>query len=83
MHRKGTLLVFESVVQPAKLDEAVKKGIRRIENVAAGRMAGLTEKQYRTAVRRRSRADGGSEKGSAPEFCNPIRPKLKITDFRA
>ncbi len=43
--------LVESVVQPAKLTEAVKKGIRRIEDVATGRVAGLTEKQYRAAVR--------------------------------
>jgi hypothetical protein len=43
--------LVESVVQPATLTEAVKKGIRRIEDVATGRVAGLTEKQYRAAVR--------------------------------
>jgi L-alanine-DL-glutamate epimerase-like enolase superfamily enzyme len=30
---------------------AVSEGIRRIEDVAAGRVTGLTEEQYRTAVR--------------------------------
>ena len=43
--------LVESVVQPATLTEAVKKGIRRIEDVVTGRVAGLTEKQYRAAVR--------------------------------
>jgi len=43
--------LVESVVEPATLTQAVKKGIRRIEDVATGRVAGLTEKQYRAAVR--------------------------------
>jgi hypothetical protein len=43
--------LVESVIQPATLTKAVKKGIRRIEDVATGRVAGLTEKQYRAAVR--------------------------------
>ena len=32
---------FESVVEPAPLSDAVKEGIRRIEDVATGRVAGL------------------------------------------
>ena len=43
--------LVESVVEPAPLTAAVKEGIRRIEEVATGRVAGLTEEQYRTAVR--------------------------------
>ncbi len=42
--------LVESVVQPATLTAAVKEGIRRIEEVATGRVAGLTEDQYRAAV---------------------------------
>jgi putative addiction module component (TIGR02574 family) len=43
--------LVESVVEPATLTEAVKEGIRRIEDVATGRVAGLTEEQYRAALR--------------------------------
>lgn len=42
--------LVESVVEPAPLTDAVKDGIRRIEDVAAGRVAGLTEDEYRTAL---------------------------------
>lgn len=43
--------LVESVVEPAPLTDAVKEGIRRIEDIAAGRVAGLTEEQYRAAMR--------------------------------
>jgi putative addiction module component (TIGR02574 family) len=43
--------LVESVVEPATLTEAVKEGIQRIEDVATGRVAGLTEEQYRAAMR--------------------------------
>ena len=42
--------LVESVVWPAPLNEAVAAGIRRIEEVAAGRTAGLTEEQFRAAL---------------------------------
>lgn len=42
--------LVESVVLPAELNEAVTEGIRRIEDVAAGRTAGLTEEQFRAAL---------------------------------
>lgn len=43
--------LVESVVTPAALNEAVAEGIRRIEDVAAGRTSGLTEEQFRSALR--------------------------------
>lgn len=43
--------LVESVVEPAPLTEAVKAGIRRIEDVATGRVQGLTEEQYRAALK--------------------------------
>lgn len=43
--------LVESVVTPAALNEAVVEGIRRIEDVAAGRTAGLSEEQFRSALR--------------------------------
>ena len=43
--------LVESVVAPAPLNEAVAVGIRRIEDVAAGRITGLTEEQFRAALR--------------------------------
>jgi putative addiction module component (TIGR02574 family) len=43
--------LVESVIEPASLKEAVAEGIRRIEDIATGRVQGLTEEQYRTALR--------------------------------
>ena len=42
--------LVESVVVPLPLNEAVKAGIRRIEDIATGRVDGLTEEQYRAAM---------------------------------
>ena len=42
--------LVESVVEPAPLSDAVNEGIRRIEDVATERVAGLTEQQYRAAL---------------------------------
>ena len=42
--------LVESVVSPASLNEAIAEGIRRIEDVATGRVQGLTEEQYRDAL---------------------------------
>lgn len=42
--------LVESVVEPLPLNEAVIEGIRRIEDIAAGRVEGLTEEQYRAAL---------------------------------
>ncbi len=43
--------LVESVVAPASLDEAIAEAIRRIEDVAAGRVKGLTEEEYRAALK--------------------------------
>ena len=42
--------LVESVVAPASLDEAIAEGIRRIEDMASGRVESLTEEQYRAAL---------------------------------
>ena len=42
--------LVESVVWPAPLNEAVTEGIRRIEDLAAGRVKGFTEEQFRAAL---------------------------------
>lgn len=42
--------LVESVVAPLPLSDAVREGIRRIEDVAEGRTPGLTEEQYRAAL---------------------------------
>lgn len=42
--------LVESVVEPAPLNEAIIEGIRRIEDIASGRVEGLTEEQYRAAL---------------------------------
>lgn len=43
--------LVESVVAPASLNDAVAEGIRRIENVATGRVKALTEEEYRAALK--------------------------------
>ena len=43
--------LVESVVASVPLNEAVTEGIRRIEDVATGRVNGLTEEQYRSALK--------------------------------
>jgi putative addiction module component (TIGR02574 family) len=42
--------LVESVVAPDSLSDAIQKGIRRIEDVATGRVKGLTEEEYRAAL---------------------------------
>jgi putative addiction module component (TIGR02574 family) len=42
--------LVESVVAPAALNGAVAEGIRRIEDIATGRVKGLTEEQFRAAL---------------------------------
>ena len=43
--------LVESVVAPEPLNEDVLEGIRRIEDIATGCVPGLTEEQYRAALR--------------------------------
>lgn len=43
--------LVESVVAPDSLTEAISEGIRRIEDVATGRVKGLTEEEYHAALR--------------------------------
>jgi len=38
--------LVESVVTPETLSEAVREGIRRVEQIATGKVAGLTEKEF-------------------------------------
>jgi putative addiction module component (TIGR02574 family) len=42
--------LVESVVEPAQFSAVVSEGIKRIEDIAAGRIQGLTEEQYRAAL---------------------------------
>lgn len=42
--------LVESVVSPDSLTQALTEGIRRIEDVATGRIQGLTEEEYRAAL---------------------------------
>jgi len=42
--------LVESVVAPASLNEAVTQGVKRIEDIDAGRVKGLTEEQFRDAL---------------------------------
>ncbi len=43
--------LVESVLGPATLSEALKEGIRRVEDIAMGRVQGLTEEEYRAALK--------------------------------
>lgn len=38
--------LVESVVAPASLNEAIAEGIRRIEDLATGRVKGLSEEEF-------------------------------------
>ena len=42
--------LVESVIVPAQLNEAVAEGIRRIEDITAGRVKGLSEEEFRAAL---------------------------------
>ena len=42
--------LVESVIEPPAVKAAVAEGVRRIEDIAAGRVQGLTEDQYRAAL---------------------------------
>lgn len=42
--------LVESVAESAALTDRVKEGLRRIEDVATGRMTGLSEEEYRAAL---------------------------------
>jgi putative addiction module component (TIGR02574 family) len=42
--------LVESVVAPESLTDAIAEGIRRVEDVATGRVKGLTEEEYRAAL---------------------------------
>ena len=43
--------LVESVVTPDCLTQMLSDGIRRMEDVATGRVRGLTEEEYRAALR--------------------------------
>lgn len=43
--------LVESVVTPASQADKVKEGIQRIEDIATGRVVGLTEEQFRSALK--------------------------------
>jgi putative addiction module component (TIGR02574 family) len=43
--------LVESVVAPASLNQAIAEGIRRIEDLATGRVHGLTEEEFRFALK--------------------------------
>jgi len=43
--------LVESVLGQATLSEALKEGIRRVEDIAMGRVQGLTEEEYRAALK--------------------------------
>lgn len=42
--------LVESVVAPASVNETIAEGVRRIEDIAAGRVKGLNEEQFRAAL---------------------------------
>ena len=44
--------LVESVVVPASVDQVVLEGVRRIEDLATGRIKGLTEDEFRAALKK-------------------------------
>lgn len=42
--------LIESVVAPDVLNESVREGIRRIGDLATGRVKGLTEEEFRASL---------------------------------
>ncbi len=42
--------LIESIVAPASLNETIAEGIRRIEDLATGRIRGLTEEEFLAAL---------------------------------
>jgi putative addiction module component (TIGR02574 family) len=43
--------LVESVVAPLPLQDAITEGLRRIEDLATGRVKALTEEEYRAAMK--------------------------------
>jgi putative addiction module component (TIGR02574 family) len=43
--------LVESVAAERETARSIKEGVRRIDEIASGRIAGLTEEEYRAAVR--------------------------------
>jgi len=43
--------LVESVVAPESLNQAITEGIRRIEDLATGRVQGLTEEEFRASLK--------------------------------
>lgn len=43
--------LVESVVTPDTEKDAVREGIQRIEDIVAGKISGLTEEEFRSALR--------------------------------
>jgi putative addiction module component (TIGR02574 family) len=43
--------LVESVVTPASLNDSVTEGIRRIEDIALGKVKGLTEEEFRALLK--------------------------------
>lgn len=43
--------LVESVVIPEPLSESVLEGVKRLEDMVAGRVEGLTEEEYQRAVK--------------------------------
>jgi|tagenome__1003787_1003787.scaffolds.fasta_scaffold11171485_1 hypothetical protein len=46
-----TRRLLESVSWPADLDGSITQGIRRIEGLASGKIAGLSEEEFRAALK--------------------------------
>jgi putative addiction module component (TIGR02574 family) len=43
--------LVESVVSPEPFDQLVKEGIRRIEDMVSGKVKGLSEEEFRAALK--------------------------------
>ena len=44
-------LLIESIVSPQDLDERIKAGIKRIEEIVTGQLQGLTEEEFNAALK--------------------------------
>ena len=62
--------LMESVVAPASLKKTLADGVRRIEDIAAGRVRGLTEEQFLTRLRN---IYGDKTTGDSQELISELR----------
>lgn len=71
--------LVESVVAPERLTDAITEGIRRLEEVATGRVQGLTEEVYRAPAASLDRAPFSSLRdGRSPSPLETVPEPCRI-----